>query len=207
MKTITKNKLQNLILGILLTVCLIITVILLAYGSSNKNMNELSSIEETTTCTTMTTTTSATTTTTTTITTVTTVITTTTEATTTTTATHDIKDRFVDYGFFRATYYHGEGANPCPGGSGRMLLDCSPKLDEIKGSVACRRVQEDYGYNINGRTRVWLEFTKYPTMTGWYFVDDACRDYDVVDVYFIEYSDCPWEHDGNAEVHLWLEPS
>lgn len=156
---------------------------------------------------TVTTCTTSTTTVTTTTTTVTTVTTTTTEATTTTTVTYDIKDRLVDYGFFRGTYYHGEGANPCPGGSGRMLIDCTPSDNDIKGSVACRRIQEDYGYDINGRTRVYLEFTSYPQMNGWYYVDDACASYNVVDVYFINYGTCPWQNDGTTDIHLWVEPS
>lgn len=151
--------------------------------------------------------TTSTTTVTTTTTTVTTVTTTTTEATTTTTVTHDIKDRLVDYGFFSGTYYRGEGVNPCPGGSGRMLMDCTPSDNDIKGSIACRRIQEDYGYNINGRTRVYLEFTSYPQMNGWYYVDDACASYNVVDVYFINYATCPWQNDGVTDIHLWVEPS
>lgn len=206
-----KNNLQNLVLGTLLTGCLIITVILLTYYSSNKKMNELSSIEETTICTTMTTTmtvtTTSTATTTTTTTNVTTVTTTTTETTTTTTTTYDFKSRLIDYGYFTGTYYHGEYYNPCPGGSGRMLEDCTPKSDEIKGSVACQRIQEDYDYWVNGRTKVYLEIIENPEMNGWYWVDDACESYSVVDFYFIDYDDCPWHGGLNRTVHLWMEVS
>ena len=142
-------------------------------------------------------------------TTVTTMTTTTTEQTTTTTTTYDLKERLIDYGDFSATYYHGRYTNPCPGGSGRMLLDCTPKDDEIeiKGSVACRRIQEDYGYNVNGRTRVYLEMESHPEMNGWYFVDDACEKLTVVDFYFVEYEDCPWCGDIPPSVHLWMEVS
>ena len=157
---------------------------------------------------TVTTCTTSTTTVTTTTTTVTTVTTTTTDATTTTTVTYDIKDRLVYVGEFYGTYYHGKGVNPCPGGSGRMLEDCTPKDAEMKGSVACRAIQETYDYYVNGRTRVYLELPQYPEMNGWYWVDDACLYYDNVDFYFINYSDCPW-HNGCSPEHiqLWVEPS
>lgn len=164
---------------------------------------ELATTNTVTTTTTSTTTTSTTTTTitTTTVTTVTTLMT-----TTTTTVEYDFKDRLIDYGWFVGKYYHGETA-PCNGGSGNQLIDCTPKAGETKGSVACRRIFEDYGYTVNGRTRVYLEFESYPEMTGWYFVDDCCQSMDVVDVYFIDYSTCPWQNDGNTDVHLWVEPS
>ena len=203
-----KNNLQNLVLGILLTGCLIITAILLTYYSSNKKMNELSSIEETTICTTMTTTmtvTTTSTTTTTTTTNVTTVTTTTTETTTTTT--YNFKDQLVYVGEFYGTYYHGKGVNPCPGGSGRMLEDCTPKDSEMKGSVACRAIQETYDYYVNGRTRVYLELQQYPEMNGWYWVDDACLYYDNVDFYFINYNTCPWEGGLPPDVEVWVEAS
>lgn len=153
-------------------------------------------------------TTTSTTTSTTTTTTITTTFTTVTTLMTTTTATveYDFKDRLIDYGWFVGKYYHGETA-PCNGGSGNQLIDCTPKAGETKGSVACRRIFEDYGYTVNGRTRVYLEFESYPEMTGWYFVDDCCQSMDVVDVYFIDYSTCPWQNDGNTDVHLWVEPS
>ena len=158
------------------------------------------------TTTTIATTTTTTVLTTTVTTTVTTVTTTTTEVTTTTTY-YDFKERLIDYGTFRGTYYHGRYTNPCPGGSGRMLEDCTPKEDEIKGSVACRRIQEDYNYWVNGRTKVYLEVKENPEMDGWYWVDDACESYSVVDFYFINYDDCPWHGDLNRTVHLWMEIS
>lgn len=156
----------------------------------------------TTTMTTTTTTTNITTTTT--VTTVTS--TTTTEMTTTTTTVYDPKARLIDYGYFKGTYYNG-ATNPCNGGSGRTLIDCTPKSDETKGSVACRRIFEDYGYNVNGRTRVYLEFDSYPSMDGWYFVDDCCASLNVVDVYFANYATCPWQNDGTTSIHLWMEVS
>lgn len=157
----------------------------------------------TTTTVSTTTTTTVSTTVTTTVTTVTTTVTT--EVTTTTT--YDFKERLIDYGYFTGTYYHGRGVNPCPGGSGRMLEDCTPKNDEIKGSVACRRIQEEYDYWVNGRTKVYLEIIENPEMNGWYWVDDACESYSVVDFYFVDYDDCPWHGDLSRTVHLWMEVS
>ena len=163
------------------------------------NVAEVTTTTIATTTTTITTLTSVTTT-------VTTVTTTTTEVTTTTTY-YDFKERLIDYGTFRGTYYHGE-VNPCPGGSGRMLEDCAPKDSEMKGSVACRAIQETYGYHVNGRTRVYLELQQYPEMNGWYWVDDACLYYDNIDFYFVNYSDCPWYNDGITKpIHLWVEPA
>lgn len=159
----------------------------------------------TTIATVITTTSFATTTTTTVTTTDTTTIITTSVATTTTTE-YDPTSRLIDYGWFTGTYYNGE-TNPCPGGSGRILEDCTPKSGEMKGSVACRRIFEDYGYTVNGRTRVYLEFESYPEMNGWYFVDDCCQSMNVVDVYFIDYATCPWQNDGVTDIHLWMEVS
>ena len=126
--------------------------------------------------------------------------------TTTTTTEYDPTSRLIDYGSFTGTYYNGE-TNPCPGGSGRILEDCTPKSGEMKGSVACRRIFEDYGYTVNGRTRVYLEFESYPEMNGWYFVDDCCQSMNVVDVYFSNYETCPWQNDGVTDIHLWMEVS
>ena len=166
---------------------------------------ELATTNTTATTTTTSTTTTTATTSTTTTTNVTTVTTTTTETTVTTT--YDFKDRLVYIGEFYGSYYHGK-VNPCPGGSGRMLEDCTPKDSEMKGSVACRAIQETYDYYVNGRTRVYLELQQYPEMNGWYWVDDACLYYDNVDFYFINYSDCPWYNDGITEhINLWVEPS
>ena len=132
--------------------------------------------------------------------------TTTTMVITTTTTEYDPTSRLIDYGWFTGTYYNGE-TNPCPGGSGRILEDCTPKSGEMKGSVACRRIFEDYGYTVNGRTRVYLEFESYPEMNGWYFVDDCCQSMNVVDVYFSNYETCPWQNDGVTDIHLWMEVS
>lgn len=157
-------------------------------------------------------TTAMTTTTTTDVTTITTTATSTTTATTidtTHTTTTDVTttdlSKYLNYiGEFTGKYYHGD-YNPCFGGSGRLLEDCTPKSGEMKGSVACRYIQENFGYNVNGRTRVYLELPSYPDMNGFYWVDDACASSTVVDFYFINYATNPWQNDGVTDIHLWME--
>ena len=113
-------------------------------------------------------------------------------------------DSMVFIGTFVGSYYHGDYA-PCQGGSGRELEDCSPKEGETKGSIACRYIQEQYGYDVNGRTRVYLELPLYPEMNGYYWVDDCCASEHVVDFYFIDYNTVPWQNSGLTEVRLFVE--
>jgi hypothetical protein len=113
-------------------------------------------------------------------------------------------DSMVFIGTFVGSYYHGDYA-PCQGGSGRELEDCSPKEGETKGSIACRYIQEQYGYDVNGRTRVYLELPLYPEMNGYYWVDDCCAFEHVVDFYFIDYNTVPWQNSGLTEVRLFVE--
>lgn len=198
----TRNKLQGMIMWVLVVILATIMAILLITGSSHdETPDDETSVE--TTCVT----TSTTETTTSTSTTITTTTLTTTETTTVTTETTQTIDP-IDYlnylGEFRGTYYHGY-INPCNGGSGRMLEDCTPKDSEMKGSIACRYIQENFGYGVNGRTRVYLELPEYPEMNGFYYVDDACLSYDVVDFYFIEYENCPWENGIPPKVNLYIE--
>ena len=130
-----------------------------------------------------------------------------TTVTTTTTVGITVKDdgapnasrRFVKT-FSRGTYYpgwEGYGSTQVYGGSGRLLMDCSIKDDEIKGSVACKYIQEKYGYNYNGtRTIVYLDIPEVPDMSGFYFVDDSCLRYDTIDFYFTYKANCPFENQG-----------
>jgi hypothetical protein len=98
--------------------------------------------------------------------------------------------------FTRGTYYCYEKTNVC-GGSGRLLMDCSIKDDEIKGSVACRYIYEKYGYNYNGaRTIVYLDIPEMSDLSGFYFVDDCCGRYDTIDFYFTYKSNCPFMNQG-----------
>ena len=76
--------------------------------------------------------------------------------------------------FSRGTFYTGSY-----GGSGRALMDCAYGGDgTVKGSIASRYLYDTYGYNYNGeRTKVYLEVLGYPSMDGWYYLDDASADY------------------------------
>ena len=102
--------------------------------------------------------------------------------------------------FTRGTYYPGweaYGSTQVCGGSGRLLMNCSIKDDEIKGSVACKYIQEKYGYNYNGaRTIVYLDIPEFPDMSGFYFVDDSCLRDDTIDFYFTYEANCPFRNQG-----------
>lgn len=171
---------------------------------------------ETTTTTTNTTTT--TTTETTTMTTTTTSETTTTEETTTTTTTTATdtmittteyidpepkgvsKDNLKLLGTFKGTYYSGG----TKGGSGRRLIDCKSGGYDVKGSVACRYVYEKYKYNLNGRTKVYIECASVPSMSGWYYVDDCCGSRSVVDFYYSSNSRCQFKNAGVISVKIYI---
>ena len=146
--------------------------------------------------------TTTTTTTTTTKKTTTTTTTTTTEETTTTTTT-DMKDSLTYLGSFIGTYFKGE-TNPCNGGSGRILIPCDIKDDTYKGSVASQLVFNQYGYERNGKTMIYIEFPTIPEMNGWYSVDDYNADPSIIDFYFPDYSKCPWENDGVVQCIAWI---
>lgn len=102
--------------------------------------------------------------------------------------------------FTRGTYYpglEGYGSTQVYGGSGRLLMDCSIKDDEIKGSVACKYIQERCGYNYNGaRTIVYLDIPEQSSMSGFYFIDDCCESNDVIDFFFYYANNCPFKNQG-----------
>lgn len=106
-------------------------------------------------------------------------------------------------GNFRGTYYRGD-VNPCRGGSGRTLISCAYGSGSIKGSVACRYIYSHYGYNVNGRTTVYIESDSYPSLNGWYYVDDCCASNSVVDFYYPNYSSCPFRNAGVISVRLYI---
>jgi len=106
-------------------------------------------------------------------------------------------------GDFIATYYKGDSV-PCYGGSGRMLVSCYEKDEWYKGSVASRWVYGQYGYNVDGKTTVYIEFNNYPRLNGWYSVDDCNADPGIVDFYFANYATCPWQNDGLTQVEMWI---
>lgn len=102
--------------------------------------------------------------------------------------------------FTRGTYYpgwEGYGSTQVYGGSGRLLMDCGIKDDEIKGSVSCKYIQERYGYNYNGaRTIVYLDIPEMPELSGFYYVDDSCLRDDTIDFYFTYKANCPFMNQG-----------
>lgn len=102
--------------------------------------------------------------------------------------------------FTRGTYYPGweaYGSKQVYGGSGRLLMDCSIKDDEIKGSVACKYIQERYGYNYSGaRTIVYLDIPEMSELSGFYYVDDSCLRNDTIDFYFTYEANCPFMNQG-----------
>lgn len=124
------------------------------------------------------------------------------ESTTAETVT-DFRDTMTCLGDFMAMYYKGD-SEPCYGGSGRMLVSCYEKDEWYKGSVASRWVYGQYGYNVNGKTTVYIEFNNYPRLSGWYSVDDCNADPGIVDFYFADYATCPWRNDGVTGCRMWI---
>lgn len=126
----------------------------------------------------------------------------TTEQTTTTTQVEKTSsysvEKFLINSGMKGTYYTAGGCGhsvPCKGGSDRTLIDCNYGNGEVKGSVACRYVWSNYGYNYNGkRTMVYLEVNERPDMNGYYYVDDCCGSYSVVDFYYDYGSNCPFQY-------------
>jgi len=133
--------------------------------------------------------------------------------TTTTTAQINVTTTVVTYGnedvrssanfvktFTRGTYYPGweaYGSTQVYGGSGRLLMDCSIKDTEIKGSVSCKYVYEKYGYSYNReRTTVYLDIPEMPELSGFYYVDDCCLLDDTIDFYFTYEANCPFRNQG-----------
>ena len=108
-----------------------------------------------------------------------------------------------------ATYYLSIGSQipyNTLGGSGRVLKDCSITNAEIKGSVACKSAFDAYGYNYNcERTVLYIVVPDCTAMTGYYYLDDCCAANNVVDFYFGEAQNCPFQFTGrlfNIEVYL-----
>ena len=108
-------------------------------------------------------------------------------------------------GNFYMTYYPETAYYPgvC-GGSGRTLRGYGDYSDDIRGSVACRTIQESYGYDRNGRTTVYLEFPSYPCMNGNYWVDDCCGAYGTIDVFVWSSSACPFGYEGTTWADCWI---
>ncbi len=122
-----------------------------------------------------------------------------TEAETTTTTTTK-KAELVSVDIFDLTYYiprPDQSADGLCGGSGRELIDCSMGSGGVMGSVACKKVLDNYGYSYNGkRTTIYIDVPEMPELTGYYFVDDCCSSDCVIDLYYSMPSNCPFENVG-----------
>lgn len=117
-------------------------------------------------------------------------------------------DNMTYVGYFgRVTYYPQTHYYPgvC-GGSGRTLIGYGDYDNGIRGSIASKTLQETYGYERNGRTTVYLEFPGYDFMNGWYYLDDSCRYYGVIDVFvWSENSyDCPFYGAGVITANCYI---
>jgi len=105
--------------------------------------------------------------------------------------------------FSRGTYYaYGEQKT---GGSGRSLIDCSWGDGTVKGSVASSYLYNNYGYNRNGRTMVYLEVSGYSSMDGYYYLDDSdAGNPNVIDFYYTYGSSCPFQNQGVVSVDCYI---
>lgn len=106
--------------------------------------------------------------------------------------------------FSRGTYY----AYGCQksGGSGRSLIDCSYGSGGVRGSIASSYLYSNYGYNYNGkRTMVYLEIDGYPSMNGYYYLDDCdAGNWNVIDFYYTYNSNCPFQNQGVVGVECYI---
>ena len=129
-----------------------------------------------------------------------------TETTTTTAVTTYLMSSYhVDFvkTFERGTYYpYPQGTK---GGSGRTLIDCSIGENDIKGSIASSYLYNLYGYNHNGRTKVYLEVPQYPNMEGYYYLDDCdAWNPNVIDFYYYTANNCPFQYVGVVTVNCYV---
>ena len=111
---------------------------------------------------------------------------------------------YVGY-FGRVTYYPATAySDGVCGGSDRTLLGYGDYGNGIRGSVASRSLWSTYGYNYNGRTTVYLEFPGYESMNGYYYVDDCCAYYGVIDVFVWSDYACPFYGAGVITANCWI---
>lgn len=106
--------------------------------------------------------------------------------------------------FSRGTYY--AYGYQCTGGSGRALIDCSYGSGGVKGSIASSYLYRNYGYNYNGkRTMVYLEISGYPSMNGYYYLDDSdAGNPNVIDFYYTYNSNCQFQYQGVVSVDCYI---
>lgn len=105
--------------------------------------------------------------------------------------------------FTRGTYYCYGCAKS--GGSGRALIECNT-YNDIKGSIASSYLYKAYGYKYSGgRTMVRLEIDGYPSMNGYYYLDDSdAGNPNVIDFYYVYASNCPFRNQGVVQVECLI---
>lgn len=94
------------------------------------------------------------------------------------------------------------------GGSGRQLINCAWGNDEVRGSIASSYLYRNYGYKYSGgRTKVYLELPNYPSMNGYYYLDDSdAGNSEVIDFFCYYKNDLPFGADGTGvtPVECWI---
>lgn len=94
------------------------------------------------------------------------------------------------------------------GGSGRQLINCAWGNDEVRGSIASSYLYRNYGYKYSGgRTKVYLELPNYPSMNGYYYLDDSdAGNSEVIDFFCYYKNDLPFGADGTGvtPVDCWI---
>lgn len=105
--------------------------------------------------------------------------------------------------FSRGTYYAYGGARY--GGSGRDLIDCSYGDGYVKGSIASSYLYYNYGYYYGGRTTVYLEIYGYPSMSGYYYLDDCdAGNSEVIDFFYYYGGNCQFQNQGVVSVDCYI---
>jgi hypothetical protein len=106
--------------------------------------------------------------------------------------------------FSRGTYYPYPAGTK--GGSTRTLIDCSIGDGNVKGSIASSYLYSMYGYNRDGRTKVYLEVPTHSEMNGYYYVDDCdAWNPNVIDFYYYSANNCPFQLEGILTVNCYID--
>lgn len=106
--------------------------------------------------------------------------------------------------FSRGTYYPYPAGTK--GGSTRTLIDCSIGDGNVKGSIASSYLYSMYGYDRDGRTKVYLELPTHSEMNGYYYVDDCdAWNPNVIDFYYYSANNCPFQLEGIVTVNCYID--
>lgn len=100
-------------------------------------------------------------------------------------------------GTFEGTFYTAYPG--CSGGSGRTLIP--------GGSIASRTLYDWFGYNVDGRTQVYMESDTCPSLNGWYYLDDSTASWVtyVIDFYYDYEYQSPFQYTGRLyDVRVYI---